>query len=141
VTVPESVSDMPGSTRWLVPATVTAAGAGASGGVVGGGVVGGGVVGASVVGTVVGAVVGAAVGAGIALLLAPRTGKEARTWLARNTREIKDAITALVSSASLQNEKSMLGQRVAAGYSGDKYGERLQRLYEHVAGQPKKLLL
>ena len=39
---------------------------------------------------VVGAVVGAAVGAGIALLLAPRTGKEARTWLARNTREIKD---------------------------------------------------
>ena len=37
-----------------------------------------------------GAVVGAAVGAGVALLVAPRTGKEARSWLARSTRQIRD---------------------------------------------------
>lgn len=50
-------------------------------------------------GFVVGAVVGAAVGAGVALLLAPRTGKEARTWLARSTREIKDRATSALDQA------------------------------------------
>lgn len=38
----------------------------------------------------VAAVVGAAVGAGVALLFAPRTGKETREWLALKSREIKD---------------------------------------------------
>ena len=38
----------------------------------------------------VGAVVGAAVGAGIALLFAPRSGKESRDWLVQSTRKIKD---------------------------------------------------
>ena len=44
-------------------------------------------------GFIVGAVGGAAVGAGVALLLAPRTGKEAWNRLARSTREIKDRAT------------------------------------------------
>lgn len=39
------------------------------------------------------AVVGAAVGAGVALLLAPCSGRETRGWLARRTRDIKDQTT------------------------------------------------
>jgi uncharacterized protein YoxC len=41
-------------------------------------------------GIVVAALVGAAVGAGIALLLAPCSGRETRGWLASRSREIKD---------------------------------------------------
>ena len=48
---------------------------------------------------IAGAVVGAAVGAGVALLLAPRTGKEARNWLARSTREIKERATSAFEQA------------------------------------------
>jgi gas vesicle protein len=44
-------------------------------------------------GFLMGAVVGAAVGAGIALLYAPRTGKEARNWLASSTKKLKDNTT------------------------------------------------
>lgn len=44
-------------------------------------------------GFVVGAIVGAAVGAGVALLLAPRSGKESRDWLVQSTRKIKDKAT------------------------------------------------
>ncbi len=40
-------------------------------------------------GFLVGAAVGAAVGAGVALLLAPRSGKETREWLGAKTRETK----------------------------------------------------
>ena len=64
-------------------------------------------------GFVVGAVVGAAVGAGVALLLAPRTGKETRSWLARNTREIKDrAVSALEQAKETvrQETKGIAGQ-------------------------------
>ena len=43
-----------------------------------------------------GALMGAAVGAGVALLVAPRTGKEARSWLARRTRQIRDRTTSAV---------------------------------------------
>ena len=48
---------------------------------------------------VVSAVVGAAVGAGIALLVAPRTGKETRKWLARSTREIKERAASALQQA------------------------------------------
>jgi gas vesicle protein len=41
-------------------------------------------------GLVVAALIGAAVGAGVALLLAPASGKETRGWLARKGREMKD---------------------------------------------------
>lgn len=44
-------------------------------------------------GILVAAVVGAAVGAGIALLLAPCSGKETRDWLAHRTGELKKRTT------------------------------------------------
>ncbi len=50
-------------------------------------------------GFVLGAVVGAAVGAGVALLVAPCNGKEARSWLARGTRDIKDKVTSAFEQA------------------------------------------
>jgi gas vesicle protein len=40
-------------------------------------------------GFLAGAAVGAAVGAGVALLLAPKTGKETRAWLGDKSREVK----------------------------------------------------
>jgi len=63
-------------------------------------------------GFVMGAVVGAAVGAGIALLLAPRTGKETRSWLARNTRELKDRATSALEQAkeTVRREKDIAGR-------------------------------
>ena len=54
-----------------------------------------------------------------------------------NTREIKDAIIAMVSNSSLQSEKSMLGYKVAACYSSERYRDRLERLYEKVGGPPE----
>jgi glycosyltransferase involved in cell wall biosynthesis len=51
-----------------------------------------------------------------------------------NTREIKDAIVAILSDSSLQSKKVMLGRQVAEGYSPDRYRERLTRLYANVAG-------
>ena len=53
----------------------------------------------SLTGFAVGAIVGAAVGAGIALLFAPRTGKESRDWLVRSTRKIKDKATGALGQA------------------------------------------
>ena len=54
-----------------------------------------------------------------------------------NTREIKEAIIAMVSNSSLQSEKSMLGYKVAACYSSERYRDRLERLYEKVGGPPE----
>jgi glycosyltransferase involved in cell wall biosynthesis len=51
-----------------------------------------------------------------------------------NTREIKDAIVTILSDSSLQAKKVMLGRKVAAGYSPDRYKERLMRLYANVTG-------
>jgi gas vesicle protein len=45
-------------------------------------------------GLVVGSVVGVAIGAGIALLLAPGSGKDSREWLAKRTRELKGRVGA-----------------------------------------------
>jgi gas vesicle protein len=50
------------------------------------------------------AVVGAAVGAGIALLFAPRSGKDTREWLAQRGRDIKDQTT----NALAQGKDSMI---------------------------------
>jgi gas vesicle protein len=50
------------------------------------------------------AVVGAAVGAGVALLLAPRSGKESRQWLAQRGKDIKDQAT----NALAQGKDSLL---------------------------------
>jgi gas vesicle protein len=41
-------------------------------------------------GILMAAMVGAAVGAGVALLFAPRSGKETRDWLSQRTGELKD---------------------------------------------------
>jgi gas vesicle protein len=41
-------------------------------------------------GIAIAVVAGAAVGAGVALLLAPCSGAEARSWLARKSRDAKD---------------------------------------------------
>ena len=65
-------------------------------------------------GIILGAVVGAAVGAGMALLLAPRTGKETRNWLARNTRDIKDrAISAFAQAKETVRRENELAARDA----------------------------
>ncbi|HEU5180424.1 MAG TPA: YtxH domain-containing protein [Candidatus Polarisedimenticolia bacterium] len=56
-------------------------------------------------GIVVSAVVGAAVGAGIALLFAPRTGKESRDWIVRSTRKIKDK-----AAGALEQAKDAIGR-------------------------------
>jgi gas vesicle protein len=40
-------------------------------------------------GFLVGAAVGAVVGAGVALLLAPKSGKETREWLGAKSRDVK----------------------------------------------------
>ena len=41
-------------------------------------------------GVLVAAIAGAVVGAGVALLLAPKSGRETREWLSRQPRELKD---------------------------------------------------
>jgi gas vesicle protein len=63
-------------------------------------------------GFVVGAVVGAAIGAGVALLLAPRTGKETRKWLADNTRDIKERATSAFAQAkeTVRRENEIAGR-------------------------------
>jgi glycosyltransferase involved in cell wall biosynthesis len=50
-----------------------------------------------------------------------------------NTREIKQAIVAMVSSDSLQAQKSALGYKIAACYSSEKYCNRLESLYKSLA--------
>ena len=72
-------------------------------------------------GFVMGAVVGAAVGAGIALLLAPRTGKETRNWLARNTRELKGRAKSAFEQAkeTVRREKEIAG-REAEEFASDR---------------------
>ena len=40
----------------------------------------------------VAALVGAAIGAGVALILAPQSGRDSREWIARRTRGISDRV-------------------------------------------------
>jgi gas vesicle protein len=67
----------------------------------------------SMMGILVGSLVGAAVGASVALLYAPTTGKEARDWLARRTRELGDKAASLFEQgkeAARQEAKSVAAQ-------------------------------
>ncbi len=63
----------------------------------------------NLIGVAVGAIVGAVVGAGVALLFAPRTGKESRDWLARSAREINDKAVSAFAQAedTVQREKEI----------------------------------
>jgi gas vesicle protein len=63
----------------------------------------------------VAAAVGAAVGAGVALLLAPRSGKDTRAWLAQRTREMKDKTT----SAFEQGKDAVIRASKEIGRDGD----------------------
>lgn len=44
-------------------------------------------------GTMMAMLTGAAIGAGVALLFAPKSGKDTREWLAHRTRTLKDTTT------------------------------------------------
>jgi gas vesicle protein len=59
------------------------------------------------------AVAGAAVGAGVALLFAPRSGKETRGWLAQKTRKVQQT----TMSAYAQGKDAI--QRAAKGTGSD----------------------
>jgi len=64
-------------------------------------------------GNLTGFIVGAVVGAGVALLVAPRTGKKVRNWLAHSTREIKDRATGAFEQAKetvRRETKEIVGQ-------------------------------
>lgn len=69
----------------------------------------------SATGILVAAAVGAAVGAGVALLLAPCSGRETRDWLAHRTRELKDKTT----TAFEQSKDSMRRAVKEIGRDGD----------------------
>jgi gas vesicle protein len=66
-------------------------------------------------GLLVAAVVGAAVGAGVALLLAPQSGRETRGWLAHRGRAIKDR----VANAVVESRDSMRRAAKEIGSDGD----------------------
>jgi len=66
-------------------------------------------------GMFVAAVIGAAVGAGVALLLAPRSGKETREWLADRTGELKDRTT----NALMQGKDAIRRAAKDIGRDGD----------------------
>ena len=51
-------------------------------------------------GIAIAVVAGAAVGAGVALLFAPCSGADARSWLARKSRDVKDRTMNAVASGT-----------------------------------------
>jgi gas vesicle protein len=61
-------------------------------------------------GFLAGAAVGAVVGAGVALLLAPKTGKETREWLGVKTREAKGKLAEAVerTKAAVRHEAQVI---------------------------------
>jgi len=61
-------------------------------------------------GFLVGAAVGAVVGAGVALLLAPKTGKETREWLGAKTSEVKGKLVEAVerTKAAVRHEAQVI---------------------------------
>ena len=63
-------------------------------------------------GILVAAVVGAAVGAGVALLFAPCSGKQTRSWLADRTQDIKGRTTNAFEQgkASMRRAAAELGR-------------------------------
>ena len=68
-------------------------------------------------GIMLAAVVGAAVGGGVALLFAPRSGKETRGWLAQKTRKVQQT----TMSAYAQGKDAI--QRAAKGIASDGDGD------------------
>ena len=61
--------------------------------------------------------IGAAIGAGLALLYAPRSGRETRTLLARKSRELKGKAGDLIDDARefVNEKKSEISAAVDAG--------------------------
>ena len=61
-----------------------------------------------------GFVVGALVGAGLALVLAPRSGKDTRRWLADKSRDLKDKTAGAYEQAkeTLRRDAKHLGDEV-----------------------------
>jgi gas vesicle protein len=70
----------------------------------------------SVNGILVAAAIGAVVGAGVALLLAPRSGKDTRDWLAQKSSEIKNrtAVAYQQGKDSMRRAAKDLGQDAEA---------------------------
>ena len=69
------------------------------------------------------AITGAAVGAGVALLFAPCSGKETRTWLADRTSQLKEKTTRAYeqSMEAIRHKAKELGKDVAKAQDGDVY--------------------
>ena len=61
-------------------------------------------------GFVVGAAVGAVVGAGVALLLAPKSGKETREWLGAKSSEVKGRLGEAIerTKAAVRHEAQVI---------------------------------
>ena len=77
------------------------------------------------------AVVGAAVGAGVALLFAPRSGKETRGWLAHRTRKLRET----TMSAYAQGKDAIQRAAKEIGSDGDGDGD-IARHAQPMYGKP-----
>ena len=73
--------------------------------------------GSTLSGLVVGAVLGAAVGAGVALLCAPRSGRETRELMARKARELKESASRMFVQGrhTARLEATALAEELAKG--------------------------
>jgi gas vesicle protein len=67
-------------------------------------------------GFLVGAAVGAVVGAGVALLFAPKSGKETREWIGAKSREVKARVGDAVvrTKEALRHEAAELAANLEA---------------------------
>jgi gas vesicle protein len=74
-------------------------------------------------GIILAAVVGAAVGASVALLLAPRSGRETREWLATRGKEIKDR----TMNAFEQGKEATLRATAGLGRAADEAANLVDR--------------
>jgi gas vesicle protein len=68
----------------------------------------------SLLGFLAGAAVGAAVGAGVALLLAPKSGRETREWLGTRTTQVKGRIAEAVERTKtvVRDEARVIANRL-----------------------------
>jgi gas vesicle protein len=73
-------------------------------------------------GILMAAVVGAAVGAGVALLLAPQSGRQTRGWLADRGRDLRDRVTNAVE----ETRDSVLRTAKEIGKDGDSAAKTLR---------------
>ena len=67
-------------------------------------------------GFLVGAAVGAVVGAGVALLFAPKTGKDTRAWIGAKSREVKARVGDAVMRAkeAVRHESAAIASNLDA---------------------------